>query len=89
MLSSKLLPKIVVVHPYGCWVTGVGLSSKMLPKIMATHPYCSWEQPRVKGVHRACDVSRGRFLWVLSSKKLPKIVVAHPYGCWITAAAEQ
>ena len=42
MLSSKLLPKIVVVHPYGCWVTGVGLSSKILPKIVAAHPYCSF-----------------------------------------------
>ena len=42
MLSSNLLPKIVVVHPYGCWVTGVGLSSKILPKIVAAHPYCSF-----------------------------------------------
>ena len=41
MLSSNLLLKIVVVHPYGCWVTGVGLSSKILPKIVAAHPYCS------------------------------------------------
>ena len=42
MLSSNLLLKIVVVHPYGCWVTGVGLSSKILPKIVAAHPYCSF-----------------------------------------------
>ena len=42
MVSSKLLPKIVVVHPYGCWVTGVGLSSKILPKIVAAHPYYSF-----------------------------------------------
>ena len=42
MLSSNLLLKIVVVHPYGCWVTGVGLSSKILPKIVAAHPHGSW-----------------------------------------------
>ena len=47
-----------------------------------------WERPRVKRVHRACDVSWGKFLWVLSSKMLPKIVVTHPYGSWVTAAAQ-
>ena len=38
----KLLPKIVVVHPYGCWVTGVCLGSKILSKIVAAHSHGSW-----------------------------------------------
>ena len=64
------------------------LSSKILPKIVTAHPYGSWKQPRVERIDRDCEVSMGRFLWLLSSKILPKIVAAHPYGSWVTAAAQ-
>ena len=46
------------------------------PSIWQLGNSCSLEKkPRVEGVDMACDLSRGRFLWVLSSKILPNNIL--------------